>query len=90
MCQSFSEGLSQSYGIPAAAWWTWDEPYKISYGEYVRNQAEKDTGKTLPCKPMIGKTLPCKLMIGKASVIRTNSRECGPHATASWLAAVSI
>jgi hypothetical protein len=58
MCQSFPEGLSQSYGIPAAAWWTWDEPYKINYVEYVRNQAEKDTGKTLPCKPMIGKASP--------------------------------
>ena len=38
----FPEALSQSHGIPAAAWWTWDEPYKISYGEYVRNQADKN------------------------------------------------
>src|SRR4029077_105579 len=27
---------------PPTAWWTWDEPYKISYREYVRNQAEKE------------------------------------------------
>ena len=27
---------------PAAAWWNWEEPYKISYREYVHNQAEKD------------------------------------------------
>jgi hypothetical protein len=26
----FPEALSQSQGIPAAAWWNWDEPYKIS------------------------------------------------------------
>ena len=38
----FPEALSQSHGIPAAAWWNWDEPYKISYRDYVHNQAEKD------------------------------------------------
>lgn len=38
----FPEALSQSHGIPSAAWWNWDEPYKISYREYVRNQAKKD------------------------------------------------
>jgi toluene monooxygenase system protein A len=40
----FPEALSQSHGIPAADWWNWDEPYKISYREYVHNQAEKDAG----------------------------------------------
>jgi toluene monooxygenase system protein A len=40
----FPEALSQSHGIPASAWWSWDEPYKISYREYVDNQAEKDAG----------------------------------------------
>jgi toluene monooxygenase system protein A len=40
----FPEALSQSHGIPASAWWSWDEPYKISYREYVHNQAEKDAG----------------------------------------------
>src|SRR5262245_17565394 len=40
----FPEVLSQSHGIPAAARWNWDEPYKISYREYVHNQAAKDAG----------------------------------------------
>jgi toluene monooxygenase system protein A len=40
----FPEALSQSHGIRAADWWNWDEPYKISYREYVHNQAEKDAG----------------------------------------------
>ena len=40
----FPETLSQSHGIPAEAWWNWDEPYKISYREYVHNQAEKEAG----------------------------------------------
>ena len=40
----FPEALSHSHGIPAAAWWSWEEPYKISYREYVHNQAEKDAG----------------------------------------------
>ena len=40
----FPEALSQSHGIPAAAWWDWDEPYKISYREYVHNQAGKHAG----------------------------------------------
>ena len=38
----FPDVLSQSHGIPAATWWNWDEPYKISYREYVHNQAAKD------------------------------------------------
>ena len=40
----FPEALSQSHGVPPTAWWNWDEPYKISYREYVRNQAEKEAG----------------------------------------------
>ncbi len=40
----FPEVLSKSHGIPAAAWWKWDAPYKIAYREYVHNQAEKDAG----------------------------------------------
>lgn len=42
--QAFPKELSQDFGIPAEAWWRWDEPYKISYREYVHNQVEKDTG----------------------------------------------
>jgi toluene monooxygenase system protein A len=30
-------------GIPAEEWWTWDEPYKLTYREYMQNQAHKDT-----------------------------------------------
>jgi len=40
----FPDAMSHSHGIAPAAWWSWDEPYKISYREYVQNQAEKDTG----------------------------------------------
>lgn len=29
---------------PRLRGWNWDEPYKISYREYVHNQAEKDAG----------------------------------------------
>lgn len=38
----FPEALSHSHGIPPADWWTWDEPYKITYGEYVQNQTRKE------------------------------------------------
>ena len=40
----FPEALSHSHGIPPADWWTWDEPYKITYGEYVQNQSQKEAG----------------------------------------------
>jgi toluene monooxygenase system protein A len=30
--------------IPLETWWKWDEPYKLSYREYVYNQADKDAG----------------------------------------------
>ena len=39
----FPELLSNGFGVPAADWWSWDEPYKITYAEYVHNQAGKDT-----------------------------------------------
>lgn len=40
----FPEALSHSHGIPPADWWTWDEPYKITYREYVQNQTQKEAG----------------------------------------------
>ena len=40
--QVFPEEMSESYGVPKEAWWTWDEPYKITYPEYVHVQAGKD------------------------------------------------
>jgi toluene monooxygenase system protein A len=35
--------LSNGFGLPAEAWWTWDEPYKITYPEYMNIQHGKDT-----------------------------------------------
>ena len=40
----FPEALSKSHAIPAAACWSWDETYKISYREYVHHQADKENG----------------------------------------------
>ncbi len=34
--------LSNNFGIPTEKWWGWDEPYKVTYTEYVHNQAGKD------------------------------------------------
>ncbi len=31
-------------GLPLEAWESYDEPYKVSYREYVRTQREKDAG----------------------------------------------
>ncbi len=42
--EAFPPALSNSFGVPAEDWWTWDEPYKIAYTEYVHNQAGKDQG----------------------------------------------
>jgi toluene monooxygenase system protein A len=38
----FPEDLSNSYGVAAEDWWGWDEPYKVTYTEYVHNQFGKD------------------------------------------------
>jgi len=35
--------LSNGFGLPTEAWWTWDEPYKITYPEYMNIQHGKDT-----------------------------------------------
>ncbi|MDA8070237.1 MAG: YHS domain-containing protein [Actinomycetota bacterium] len=40
--EAFPTDMSDARGVPAQEWWRWDEPYKISYGEYVHNQADKD------------------------------------------------
>lgn len=40
----FPEEQSKSFDIANKSWWTWDEPYKLSYREYVSNQSEKDAG----------------------------------------------
>ena len=40
----YPEGHSGDYDIPSEAWSTYDEPYKISYREYVDIQRQKDAG----------------------------------------------
>ncbi len=40
----FPEELCGARGIPEKSWNTYDEPYKISYREYVSAQREKDSG----------------------------------------------
>ena len=40
----FPEAQSGSLGLPLEQWETYDEPYKISYREYVQTQREKDAG----------------------------------------------
>ncbi len=40
----FPPEMSDPYGIPTSEWETFDEPYKVSYREYVHTQREKDAG----------------------------------------------
>jgi len=40
----FPPDQSDPYGIPTSEWETFDEPYKVSYREYVNVQREKDAG----------------------------------------------
>jgi len=40
--EAFPKEQSDSMGVPMEAWWSWDEPYKLTYREYVHNQSEKD------------------------------------------------
>jgi toluene monooxygenase system protein A len=39
----FPPQLSDPFGIPVEEWETFDEPYKVSYREYVKVQREKDS-----------------------------------------------
>ena len=39
----FPPSMGDPYGIPTAEWETFDEPYKVSYREYVNIQREKDS-----------------------------------------------
>lgn len=41
--EAWPEELSHSFGVAPEAWWAWDEPYKITYTDYVHNQVDKDT-----------------------------------------------
>ena len=38
-----AELAGDSKDVPLDEWWKWDEPYKLTYREYVQNQAGKDT-----------------------------------------------
>ena len=40
----FPPQLSDPYGIPVSEWETFDEPYKVTYRDYVKTQREKDVG----------------------------------------------
>ena len=41
--EAFPEQLSGTHRVGKQAWEAWDEPYKVSYREYVHNQVTKDT-----------------------------------------------
>ena len=41
--EAFPRDLAGPSDIADASWRTWDEPYKVTYADYVRNQSEKDT-----------------------------------------------
>ncbi len=40
----FPEPLSGAMGLSAQAWEAWDEPYKMTFREYIETQREKDSG----------------------------------------------
>lgn len=40
----FPPQFSDPYGIPVSEWETFDEPYKVTYRDYVKTQREKDVG----------------------------------------------
>ena len=40
----FPEAQSGAMGLPLEVWESYDEPYKVTYREYVRTQREKDAG----------------------------------------------
>ena len=40
----FPDEMTGARGVPAEKWESYDEPYKVSYAEYVKVQREKDAG----------------------------------------------
>lgn len=40
----FPPEMADSFGVPMQTWESYDEPYKVSYREYVKVQREKDAG----------------------------------------------
>jgi toluene monooxygenase system protein A len=53
--EAFPEEQVKDYGVPTEAWWTWDEPYKVTFREYVYNQSDKD-GSTYSVKSAIARS----------------------------------
>ena len=43
--QLFPDIMTGAQGVPMEKWEVYDEPYKVSYPEYVRIQREKDAGR---------------------------------------------
>ena len=41
---AFPAAWQGAAGIPRDAWDGWDEPFRVSYRDYVATQREKDTG----------------------------------------------
>ena len=40
----FPTPMSNTFDIPVETWETFDEPYKVSYRDYVKAQRDKDVG----------------------------------------------
>ena len=40
----FPAPMSNNFDIPVETWETFDEPYKVSYRDYVKAQRDKDIG----------------------------------------------
>jgi toluene monooxygenase system protein A len=47
----FPDDMTGAKGVPMEKWEVYDEPYKVSYSEYVRIQREKDAGAYLAGRP---------------------------------------
>lgn len=53
--EAFPAELVNNYDVPFEAWWEWDEPYKVTFNEYVYNQSDKDAS-TYSVKAAIGRS----------------------------------
>ena len=40
----YPKPMADDFGIPLSVWESFDEPYKVSYRDYVRSQRDKDVG----------------------------------------------
>lgn len=53
--EAFPETQVAKCNIPLENWWGWDEPFKLSYREYVYNQSDKEAS-TYSIKSAIGRS----------------------------------